>query len=54
MVDVDVNAEIGAALTKEIKKSEESLHNRLGRLISKELDKQRECSAGSHIRTRSD
>ncbi|PIL23859.1 hypothetical protein GSI_13610 [Ganoderma sinense ZZ0214-1] len=39
-VDVDVNGEIGATLTKEIKKSEESLHNRLGRLISKELDKQ--------------
>ena len=41
--DVDLNAEVGAALTKEIKKSEESLHNRLGRLITKELDKQREC-----------
>ncbi|TBU32354.1 hypothetical protein BD311DRAFT_654740 [Dichomitus squalens] len=38
--EVELNAEVGVALTKEIKKSEESLHNRLGRLISKELDKQ--------------
>ncbi|KAI0747987.1 hypothetical protein C8Q80DRAFT_1102878 [Daedaleopsis nitida] len=36
----DVEAELGVALTREIKKSEENLHNRLGRLISKELDKQ--------------
>ena len=40
--DAELNAETAAALTREIKKSEESLHNRLGRLISKELDKQRE------------
>ncbi|KAI0731437.1 hypothetical protein C8Q76DRAFT_793501 [Earliella scabrosa] len=38
--DAELNAETAAALTREIKKSEESLHNRLGRLISKELDKQ--------------
>ena len=50
-VEVEVNAEIGATLTKEIKKSEESLHNRLGRLISKELDKQRKFLAWSCLRT---
>ncbi len=43
--DVDSGAEISAALTKEIKKSEENLHTRLGRLITKELDKQRKLFA---------
>ena len=42
-VDSDINSEVGVALSKEIKRSEESLHNRLGRLITKELDKQRKC-----------
>lgn len=42
--DVNSDAELSAALTKEIKKSEESLHTRLGRLITKELDKQRKLS----------
>ena len=37
------DSDISIALTKEIKKSEESLHTRLGRLITKELDKQRKC-----------
>ena len=45
------NAELGVALTKEIKKSEENLHNRLGRLISKELDKQRKCLTCSRHQT---
>jgi hypothetical protein len=31
------------ALNKEIRRSEESLHTRIGRLIGKEMDKQREC-----------
>ncbi|PFH50051.1 hypothetical protein AMATHDRAFT_41111 [Amanita thiersii Skay4041] len=31
---------LGQALTREIKKTEESLHNRIGRLINKEMDKQ--------------
>ncbi|RPD65999.1 hypothetical protein L226DRAFT_550158 [Lentinus tigrinus ALCF2SS1-7] len=38
--DINSDGELSAALTKEIKKSEESLHTRLGRLITKELDKQ--------------
>jgi hypothetical protein len=33
---------IAQAVSKEIKKSEESLHTRIGRLIGKEMDKQRE------------
>ena len=33
---------LGQALTREIRKSEESLHTRIGRLIGKEMDKQRE------------
>ncbi|KAH9946232.1 uncharacterized protein BXZ73DRAFT_36999 [Epithele typhae] len=39
-VESGFDSDIGLVLTKEIKKSEESLHGRLGRLISKELDKQ--------------
>lgn len=42
-VEPDYNSDLGSTLSKEIKKSEESLHNRLGRLIAKELDKQRTC-----------
>ncbi|KAJ3004568.1 hypothetical protein NUW54_g4756 [Trametes sanguinea] len=38
--EVDYSSDLGLTLAKEIKKSEESLHNRLGRFISKELDKQ--------------
>jgi hypothetical protein len=34
-------AVLGQALSKEIKKTEDNLHTRLGRLISKEMDKQR-------------
>lgn len=33
---------LGQALSKEIKKTEDNLHSRIGRLISKEMDKQRE------------
>lgn len=33
---------LGQALTKEIKKTEDNLHSRIGRLISKEMEKQRE------------
>lgn len=33
---------LGQALSREIRKSEESLHTRIGRLIGKEMDKQRE------------
>ena len=33
---------LGIALSKEIRKVEENLHTRIGRLIAKELDKQRE------------
>lgn len=33
---------LGVALSKEIRKVEENLHTRIGRLIAKELDKQRE------------
>lgn len=36
---------IATALTKEIRKVEENLHTRIGRLIGKELDKQRQCPA---------
>lgn len=32
---------LGQALTREIRKTEENLHNRIGRLIGKEMDKQR-------------
>lgn len=34
---------LGQALSREIRKTEESLHTRIGRLIGKEMDKQREC-----------
>jgi hypothetical protein len=33
-------------VSKEIKKSEESLHTRIGRLITKEMDKQRKFHTG--------
>ena len=36
---------LGQALSREIKKTEESLHNRIGRLIGKEMDKQRKFSS---------
>jgi hypothetical protein len=41
--DAGASSDTGVALivTKEIKKSEESLHTRIGRLIGKEMDKQR-------------
>ena len=35
------DSNLGQALSREIKKTEESLHNRIGRLIGKEMDKQR-------------
>lgn len=38
---------LGTALSKEIRKLEESLHTRIGRLMSKELDKQRKFE--SHL-----
>ncbi|KAF8163142.1 hypothetical protein B0H34DRAFT_764448 [Crassisporium funariophilum] len=34
------DSSLGQALSREIKKTEESLHNRIGRLIGKEMDKQ--------------
>jgi hypothetical protein len=34
---------LGQALSREIRKTEESLHTRIGRLIGKEMDKQRKC-----------
>lgn len=34
---------VAQLVTKEIKKSEENLHTRIGRLITKEMDKQRKC-----------
>ena len=36
---------LGQALSREIKKTEESLHNRIGRLIGKEMDKQSKLSS---------
>lgn len=36
---------LGQALSREIRKSEESLHTRIGRLIGKEMDKQRTFTA---------
>lgn len=36
-------SQLGTALSKEIRKVEENLHTRIGRLIAKELDKQREA-----------
>jgi hypothetical protein len=40
--DVNIGeSALGQALSKEIRKSEESLHTRIGRLIGKEMDKQR-------------
>lgn len=35
---------LGIALSKEIRKSEENLHTRIGRMMAKELDKQRELA----------
>lgn len=35
------DSSLGQALTREIRKTEENLHTRLGRLIGKEMDKQR-------------
>lgn len=35
------DSSLGQALSREIKKTEESLHNRIGRLINKEMDRQR-------------
>ncbi|KAL4250457.1 Enhancer of mRNA-decapping protein 4 C-terminal domain-containing protein [Abortiporus biennis] len=39
-VDVGTESPLASTLSKEIKKSEENLHNRIGRLITKELEKQ--------------
>ena len=38
------DSQLAATLTKEIKKVEENLHTKIGRMLGKELDKQRECS----------
>lgn len=43
---------LGQALSREIRKSEESLHTRIGRLIGKEMDKQRESSLFIHAHIR--
>jgi hypothetical protein len=40
-------AQIGAVMSKEIKKMEENLYSRIGRLVGKELDKQRESPLSS-------
>ena len=47
-VDLGSISDSGVAqlVTKEIKKSEENLHTRIGRLITKEMDKQRKCHCG--------
>lgn len=44
-VDLGSTSDSGVAqiVAKEIKKSEENLHTRIGRLITKEMDKQRKC-----------
>ena len=39
------DSSLGQALSREIRKTEESLHNRIGRLIGKEMDKQRKFSS---------
>ena len=39
------DSNLGQALSREIKKTEESLHNRIGRLIGREMDKQRKFSS---------
>ena len=39
------DSNLGQALSREIKKTEESLHNRIGRLIGREMDKQRKYSS---------
>ncbi|KAG6817085.1 hypothetical protein H0H87_012853 [Tephrocybe sp. NHM501043] len=39
-VSIINDSSLGQALTREIKKTEESLHTRIGRLIGKEMDKQ--------------
>ncbi|THH32998.1 hypothetical protein EUX98_g1193 [Antrodiella citrinella] len=39
-IDNSMNEPLGVALTKEMRKVEENIHTRIGRLISKELDKQ--------------
>lgn len=44
------DASLGTSLSKEIRKSEESLHTRLGRLFSKELDKQCKCFLNWDVR----
>jgi len=38
------DSSLGQALSREIRKTEESLHTRIGRLIGKEMDKQREST----------
>lgn len=40
---------LGQALTREIRKTEENLHTRIGRLIGKEMDKQRSSFHEAHI-----
>ncbi|KAF9452878.1 hypothetical protein P691DRAFT_803161 [Macrolepiota fuliginosa MF-IS2] len=39
-IDIALEASLSQVLTREIKKTEENLHTRLGRLIGKEMDKQ--------------
>lgn len=41
--DAVVENMLGQVLTREIRKTEENLHTRLGRLIGKEMDKQSKC-----------
>lgn len=42
---------LGQALSREIRKTEESLHTRIGRLIGKEMDKQRQWADHLHLQT---
>ena len=42
-------AQLSAAMSKEIKKMEETLYSRIGRLVGKELDKQREFPTSLNI-----
>lgn len=48
------DSSLGQALTREIRKTEENLHTRLGRLIGKEMDKQRSYLLASVIIQHSD
>jgi len=48
-LDSGNEAQLGAVMSKEIKKMEENLYSRIGRLVGKELDKQRGYSSLSGL-----